>query len=584
MPSSSPEYVPPPKRESALFYPKLLTTLRSYTLPAFFSDLSAGLIVGIVALPLAIAFAIASGVTPDRGLTTAIIAGFLISVLGGSRVQIGGPTGAFVVIVYGIVQKYGIDGLILCTLMAGAMLVLMGLFRLGTIIKFIPYPLTVGFTAGIAVVIFSSQVKDFLGLQIETLPADFIEKWSLYLQHFGSLQVPTLLTSLGALAILLLWPRLPFNFCRKVPGSIVAILALTLIVQALHLPVETIGSRFGSLPSGLPSPTWPHFDFTALKQLIGPAFTVALLGAIESLLSATVADGMIESKHRSNTELIAQGIANLVAPLFGGIPATGAIARTATNVKNGGRTPIAGIIHSFTLLLIVVLFGKWAKLIPLSALAAILVVVSYHMSEWRAFKTLLRAPKMDVAVLLTTFLLTVFVDLTVAVEIGMLMSMVLFMKRMTDVTSIKNVTYELAHEQDDESSAPLPSLPPGVMVYEAEGAFFFGVAETLRENLDIGHKPPKVMILKMKHVLALDATGIRALNDLLKACRRVGTALLLQGIHAQPFFALDRAGLLPAFGKGNVLESLQESLERAREILQNPASNEGAPDYADSHP
>ncbi len=560
------------KQETPIFYPKLLSTLKNYSFPLFWGDLSAGIIVGIVALPLAIAFAIASGVSPDRGLTTAIIAGFLISVLGGSKVQIGGPTGAFVVIVYGIVQQYGINGLLVCTLMAGMMLILMGVLRLGTIIKFIPYPLTVGFTAGIAVVIFSSQIKDLLGLQIGNLPADFIDKWQLYFSHLHTFQIQSLLLGISSLALMMAWPRLPYAFAKKIPASMVAILIITFLAQFFHLPVETIGSRFASIPSGIPSPVWPELHLAELKHLIGPAFTVALLGAIESLLSATVADGMIESKHRSNTELIAQGIANIVSPLFGGIPATGAIARTATNIKNGGRSPLAGIIHSLTLFLIVVLFGKWAKLIPLCVLSAILIVISYHMSEWRAFKILLRAPKMDVSVLLATFFLTILVDLTVAVEIGMLMSMILFMKRMTDVTSIKDVTETLQHENEEESfeEHPPSEIPRGVTIFEAEGAFFFGVAELLRENLDIGDKPPKVIILKMRHVLALDATGIRALNDLRKTCKKLGSTLILEGIHAQPYFALDRANLIGKFGEKNVVETLQEAIRRAREVLDSP--------------
>jgi SulP family sulfate permease len=563
-----------PRTQQPLFLPKLLSTLKSYSLPQFTNDLSSGLIVGIVALPLAIAFAIASGVTPDRGLTTAIIAGFLISALGGSKVQIGGPTGAFVVIVYGIVQQYGVNGLILCTLMAGVLLILMGSFRLGAIIKFIPYPLTVGFTAGIAVVIFSSQVKDFLGLKTGTLPADFIDKWKVYFENFHTIDATTFVLSILSLLIILLWPRIDGRVTRKIPGSIVAILIVTALVHLFHIPVETIGSRFGAIPSGLPHPVWPHFTLSELRSLMGPALTVALLGAIESLLSATVADGMIESRHRSNTELIAQGVANLVTPIFGGIPATGAIARTATNVKNGGRTPVAGMVHSLTLLLIMLLFGRWAKLIPLSVLAAILIVISYHMSEWHAFKNLLRAPKMDVAVLLTTFLLTVLVDLTAAVEIGMLMSVLLFMKRMTDVTKVREVTQEMNENlideklQEDEAKSITPKIPPGVVIYEAEGAFFFGVTEYLRETLNWGDKAPRVMILRMRHVLALDASGIRALDDLRKGCTRTGTQLILEGIHAQPLFALDRAELLAEFGEKNVVGNLDEALNRAHEILR----------------
>ncbi len=552
-----------------LFFPKIISTLKNYSLAIFWGDLSAGVIVGIVALPLAIAFAIASGVTPDRGLTTAIVAGFLISALGGSRVQIGGPTGAFVVIVYGIVEKYGVNGLVLCTLMAGVILILMGIFRLGAIIKFIPYPLTVGFTSGIAVIIFSSQIRDFLGLATGTLPADFVDKWTIYFKTFSTLQLPAVIMAMSSLAIISLWPRIN----RKIPGSLVAILIMTAITQIFHINVETIGSRFGNIPSGLPHPVWPHPTFLEMKNLVAPAFTVALLGAIESLLSATVADGMIEGRHRSNTELIAQGIANLVSPLFGGIPATGAIARTATNVKNGGKTPVAGIVHAFTLFAIVILFGRWAKLIPLSVLAAILIVVSYHMSEWRSFKALLRAPRMDIMVLLVTFFLTIFVDLTVAVEIGMLMSMVLFMKRMTDVTSVREITDEINEVQNEQNlradadSTSRQSIPKGVVVYEAEGAFFFGVAKSLRDTLTLGNKPPKVMILRMRHVLALDASGLRALKDLRDGCQRTGTQLILSGIHAQPYFALDHAGLIEEFGSENVSKTLDESLQRARQLM-----------------
>lgn len=558
-------------RVQPVFVPKLFSTLKTYTFSLFLGDLSAGLTVGIVALPLAIAFAIASGVTPDRGLTTAIVAGFLISALGGSRVQIGGPTGAFVVIVYGIVQRYGINGLLICTLLAGAILILMGALRLGTIIKFIPYPLTVGFTAGIAVVIFSSQIKDFFGIKIEALPADFLEKWAVYLKTFHTLDWTTLAISLLSLAIILLWPRLDGKLTHRIPGSIVAIVLVTTLVHLFHIPTDTIGSRFGSIPSGLPQPTWPQFTLLELKGLIGPAFTVALLGAIESLLSATVADGMIESRHRSNTELIAQGIANLAAPIFGGIPATGAIARTATNVKNGGRTPVAGMIHAVTLFLIVLLFGRWANLIPLCVLAAILMVVSYHMSEWHAFKTLLRAPRMDVAVMVVTFLLTVLVDLTVAVEVGMLMAVILFMKRMTDVTTVKEITREMQGESFDKEEKEREDLarriPKDVVVYEMEGAFFFGAAELLRDTLDLGQAPPKILILRLRHVLALDATGLRALKDLRSQCQRSKTQLLLSGIHVQPLFAMEKSGFTKEMGRENILENIDLALKRAEEIL-----------------
>ncbi len=552
-----------------LFLPKLFSTLKDYSWKIFWGDLSSGIIVGIVALPLAIAFAIASGVTPDRGLTTAIIAGFLISALGGSRVQIGGPTGAFVVIVYHIVEKYGINGLLISTLMAGIMLIALGLLRLGTMIRFVPYPLTVGFTSGIAVVIFSSQVKDFFGLQTGTLPADFIEKWATYLKHFHTVDIPTSLLSILALLIIIFWPRIN----RKIPGSIIAIIILTALAQLFHLPVETIESRFGALPTGFPDLVWPQFTLSELKELMSPAFTIALLGAIESLLSATVADGMIEGRHRSNTELIAQGIANLITPLFGGIPATGAIARTATNVKNGAKTPVAGIIHALTLLLILLVLGPLARLIPLCVFASILMVVSYHMSEWHAFRALLKSPRMDVAVLLVTFLTTVLVDLTLAVEIGSLLSIILFMKRMTDVTTVREVTREMDETLDEDTlrsekeSISKRSIPNEVRVYEAEGALFFGVAELVRDNLDIGENPPKIIILRMRHVLALDATGIRALLDLKRACRNQGTQLVLSGLHAQPLFALTRADLFLEFGKENITANIDEALQRARNIL-----------------
>jgi len=560
---------PAAKSRQPIFLPKIISTLKTYSLENFWGDLSGGVIVGIVALPLAIAFAIASGVTPDRGLTTAIVAGFLISSLGGSRVQIGGPTGAFVIVVYTIVEKHGINGLIICTLMAGVMLILMGVARLGAVLKFIPYPLTVGFTAGIAVVIFSSQVKDFLGMRTESVPADFLEKWAVYFKNIHTLHLPTVALSLASLFIILLWPRIS----RRIPGPVAALLIVTAVVNVFNIPVETIGGRFGSIPSGLPKPVWPHFTFADVKMLIPSALTVALLGAIESLLSATVADGMIEGKHRPNTELIGQGIANIITSLFGGIPATGAIARTATNVKNGGRTPVAGIIHALTLLGIVLIFGRWATAIPLCVLAAILVVVSYHMSEWHAFKSLLRAPRMDVSVLLVTFLLTVFVDLTIAVEVGILMSAVLFMKRMTDVTVIKEITRELEEPVDEEAlreaedAVSRRKVPDEVAVYEAEGALFFGVAELIRDTMDIGKNPPRVLILQTRHVLALDATGLRALADLKKQCARYKTHFIISGVHAQPIIAMERSGFLYEIGENNVFKTIDDALNRAREVL-----------------
>jgi SulP family sulfate permease len=401
--------------------PKLVTSLQTYDRGQFGKDLTAGIIVGIVALPLAIAFAIASGVTPDRGLWTAIVAGFLISALGGSRVQIGGPTGAFVVVVYSVVQKYGIDGLIVSTFMAGLLLIAFGIARFGAAIKFIPHPVVTGFTSGIAVIIFSSQVRDLLGLRMDDVPADFVEKWSAY-SHAGGFNLTALALSLGSILILVLWPRVS----KRIPAPFVALILATLATRVFNLPVETIGSRFGEISASLPLPHIPHLTFAQISSLIAPAFTIALLGAVESLLSAVVADGMIGGRHRSNMELVAQGVANVASASFGGIPATGAIARTATNVKNGGRTPVAGMVHALTLLVITLAFGRWASLIPMSVLAAILVVVAYHMSEWRAFRAELRSPRSDVVVLLATFLLTVLVDLTVAIEVGMVLAAFLF--------------------------------------------------------------------------------------------------------------------------------------------------------------
>ena len=422
-----------------MFRPKLFETLKHYNKHQFGKDVLAGLIVGIVALPLAIAFAIASGVSPEKGLVTAVIAGFTISALGGSRVQIGGPTGAFIVIVYGIVQVHGVNGLVIATFMAGMMLILMGFARLGAVIKFIPHPLITGFTSGIALIILSSQVKDFFGLSMGAVPADFLDKWESYFLHFRSINGYSLAIATVTIIIIQYWPKIT----RKVPGSLMAILITTALMQWLKLPVETIGSKFGNIPSTLPIPSVPHLDFLTIKNLVRPAFTIALLCAIESLLSAVVADGMIGGNHKSNMELVAQGAANIFSSLFGGIPATGAIARTATNVKNGGRTPVAGMVHAVTLLLIMLFVGKWASLIPMATLAGILVIVAYNMSEWRGFATVLRGPRTDVVVLLTTFFLTVLVDLTVAIEVGMVLAAFLFMRNMIKFSNVNMLTREI---------------------------------------------------------------------------------------------------------------------------------------------
>ncbi|HEX9382203.1 MAG TPA: sulfate permease [Gemmatimonadaceae bacterium] len=554
-----------------MFVPKSITTLKSYSRSQFRSDLAAGVIVGVVALPLAIAFAIASGVTPDRGLYTAIIAGFLISALGGSRVQIGGPTGAFVVIVYGIVQKYGIDGLVVATIMAGMILVILGIAKLGSAIKFIPHPVVVGFTSGIAVIIFSSQVKDFLGLRMGDLPVEFIPKWLAIASHLDSINARALAVSLIALLIMVLWPRLS----HRIPGPFVALIATTLAVRLFDIPVETIGTRFGAISASLPHPIVPHVSLAQVTALVAPAFTIALLAAVESLLSAVVADGMIGGRHRSNMELIAQGVANIVAPMFGGMPATGAIARTATNVKNGGRTPVAGMVHALTLLLITLFFGRWAALIPLATLAAILVVVSYHMSEWRTFRSELTAPKSDVAVLLTTFSLTVLVDLTVAIEVGMVLAAFLFMRRMAEVTNVSIVTRELADgnddEEDDPNSVGRREVPRDVEVFEINGPFFFGAAEQFKDTLGQIAKKPRVLIIRMRDVPAIDSTGLHALHELARSCKHDGTLLLLADVHAQPMFALVRSDMLVELGEENLFGNLDDALDRARQYLELPA-------------
>jgi SulP family sulfate permease len=547
--------------------PKLFTTLRTYDRHQFGADVLAGVIVGVVALPLAIAFAIASGVGPARGLYTAIVAGFLISALGGSRVQIGGPTGAFVVIVAGIVAKYGVDGLLIATFMAGFILVLFGLFRLGTAIKFIPYPVVVGFTSGIAVVILSSEVRDFFGFRMETVPADFLERWRAFAHAAPTLNPWALGVSLASLAIMIWWPRLS----RRIPGPFVALIVVTVVVNLFHLPVETIGSRFGTLHVGFPAPSLPHISGAELKLLVGPAFTIALLGAVESLLSAVVADGMIGGRHRSNVELVAQGIANIASPLFGGIPATGAIARTATNIKNGGRTPVAGMVHAFTLLVITLFVGKYAARVPLATLAAILVIVAYHMSEWRTFRSVLSAPRSDVLVLLATFLLTVLVDLTVAIQVGMVLAAFLFMKRMAEVTNVAVVTRELAEPaaaSNDVSGAVFRrEVPKVVEVYEINGPFFFGAAESFKNALSQVASRPRVLIIRMRNVPAMDATGLSAFKDLVRRSRKEGTAVLITEIHAQPMTALARSDLLDELGEDNVLGTLDEGLDRARALV-----------------
>src|SRR5499427_8669922 len=547
------------------FVPRLYLSLKGgYSLESFSKDLFAGITVGLVALPLAIAFAIASGVSPERGLFTAIVAGFLISALGGSRVQIGGPTGAFVVIVYAIVQQHGVTGLAAATIMAGIILVGFGLVGLGGAIKFIPHPVTIGFTSGIALIIFSSQVKDFFGLSLAIVPAPFIEKWRAYWEAGGSINGWALVVSLLTLAIVIGWPYLN----RRIPSPFVALIVCTAIVQLFHLPVETIGSRFGAIDARLPTPSLPAVGLHDLPGLLGPAFTIAMLGAIESLLSAVVSDGMIGGRHRSNMELVAQGVANIASPLFGGNPATGAIARTATNVKNGGRTPVAGIIHAGTLLLIALVFGKWAALVPMATLAGILMLVAYQMSEWRVFRAELRGPREDAAVLLTTFLLTVLVDLTVAIAVGMVLASFLFMKRMAEATNISAVTRALKEDGDDTTySEPgaisRRSVPDRVEVFEISGAFFFGAAEAFKEALGQIAGRPWVIIIRMRDVSLLDSSGLHALQEVVRRFRRDRTMVLLAEVHAQPLAVIEASELFHEMGD-DIFMNIDDALDRAR--------------------
>ncbi len=553
-------------RISDVFHPKILTTLKDYNRQTFISDLIAGIIVGIVALPLAIAFGIASGVSPEKGLITAIVAGFLISALGGSRVQIGGPTGAFIVIVYGIVERFGVEGLVIATIMAGFMLVGMGLLQLGTIIKFMPYPIVVGFTSGIAVVIFSSQIKDFFGISTEgNVPADFIEKWRFYFSHFDSVNLYALLLGLFTVLVSMYWPRIN----KQVPGTLIALLITTAAVTLFNLPVETIGSRFGEIPNTFNAPEIPLIGFDTFRLLLAPAFTIAMLGAIESLLSAMIADGATGGKHRSNTELIGQGIANIVTPLFGGIPATGAIARTMTNIRNGGKTPVAGIIHAAVLLLILLFFGKWAKLIPMSTLAGILVVVSYNMSEWRSFKNLFRNDRSEVAVLLTTFFLTVIIDLTVAIQFGLLLAVLLFLKRVIETSDIEILNKEVEDENIDfADEGEQLAIPQGVEVFEIRGAFFFGIANKFEEAERNVISQPEIRIIRLRRVPFIDSTGLNNLKSFILRSTGKGITVLLSGAAPQVSKALEKNGIDAIVGKDNVCVDIAAALQRALE-LQN---------------
>lgn len=550
---------------------KLFSCLKTYDKKTFMSDLMAGIIVGIVALPLAIAFGIASGVTPEKGIITAIVAGLVISLFGGSKVQIGGPTGAFIIIIYGIIQKYGFEGLTIATLMAGFFLVLFGLLRLGTIIKYIPYPIVVGFTSGIVVTIFTTQIKDLFGLTLPSNPSDFIEKWGVYLQNFDTIDPWCALIGVASVVVIAVTPR----FSKKIPGSLIAIILMTIVALLLKnfagvLSIETIGDRF-SISNELPAAQVPDMNWETIKSLVSPAITIAILGAIESLLSATVADGVIGDHHDSNTELVAQGLANIASPLFGGIPATGAIARTMTNINNGGKTPVAGIIHAVVLLLIFLFLMPLAKYIPMACLAGVLVVVSYGMCGWRSFLELMKNPKSDVTVLLITFFLTIIFDLTIAIEVGLIIACLLFMKRMSETTDVKAITEEIDLNQDAEfSTGNLDHLiiPQGVEVYEINGPYFFGAGNKFEEIMASFGDRPKVRIIRMRKVPFVDSTGIHNLTNLCEMSKKEGIQIVLSGVREKVNGQLEHAGFYHLIGEENICSHINLALKRANEIIE----------------
>lgn len=543
--------------------PKIFTLIKEkkITKEQVMKDVMAGIIVAIIALPLSIALGISSGVSPEKGLITAIVAGFIISFLGGSRVQIGGPTGAFVVIVYTIVQMYGINGLIIATLMAGIMLVIMGVLKLGDLIKYVPHTITVGFTSGIAITLLSTQIKDFLGLNIENVPAEFIPKWQSYFSNMGTLNIAALLVGIGCILIMVYWPRVN----KTIPGSVIALIISTLAVQLFNLPVETIGSRYAEISSSIPGPSIPMFEIETIKILFKPAMTIAILAAIESLLSAVVADGMIDDSHDSNMELIAQGIGNIGSALFGGIPATGAIARTAANVKNGGRSPISGMVHAITLLLIMLLFMPLAKMIPMTTLAAVLIVVSYNMGEWSTFKTLLKAPKSDIVILLLTFVFTIVFDLVVAIEIGMILAMFLWIRRLAETTDIKKVQGIKSKRNKDGEVIQIDNNK--ILIYEVNGPFFFGVVQDFIKMISKIETAAEVLLLDMRHTQALDASAISALERLHNHCKKHNIKLIISNIQQQPKKALTKMEFVKSLGEGAVFNTREEGLKAAHEYI-----------------
>jgi SulP family sulfate permease len=559
------------------FKPKLFSTMKTYNRKQFTTDLLAGIIVGIVALPLAIAFGIASGVTPEKGIITAIVAGLIVSLFGGSKVQIGGPTGAFIIIIYGIIQQYGFEGLTIATLLAGVFLIMFGVLHLGTIIKYIPYPIVVGFTSGIALTIFTTQIKDLLGLSMATVPSDFIEKWIAYIGAFPTIDWWSAGVGIASVAVIALWPKLTrHSAIGKLPGSLIAIILMTIAALLLKqyagvMTIETIGDRF-SISNQLPGAQVPSLTWDVIKGLVSPAITIAILGAIESLLSATVADGVIGDRHNSNTELIAQGIANLASPIFGGIPATGAIARTMTNINNGGRTPVAGIIHAAVLLLIFLFLMPLAQYIPMACLAGVLVIVSYNMSGWRSFTSILKNPKSDVIVLWVTFLLTVIFDLTIAIEVGLICACLLFMRRMAETTDVKVISDEI-NPEEEESDFQLGNLehltiPKGVEVYEINGPYFFGAGNKFEEIMGaLRHHRPKVRIIRMRKVPFVDSTGIHNLTNLCLMSQAEGIQVVLSGVNPTVQAVLHKAGFDTMLGEENICSHINLALERAKQLV-----------------
>ena len=553
-------------KNSIDFHPKLVSSLRNYSRGKFTADLMAGIIVGIVALPLAIAFGIASGVSPEKGLVTAIVGGLIVSLMGGSNVQIGGPTGAFIVIVYGIIAKFGFEGLAIATFIAGIIMLAVGVLRLGTVIKFIPYPIVVGFTGGIALTIFTTQIKDLFGMRIEQMPADFISKWMVYFQNIGSIDLCSLAVGAVSILIIVLTPKVS----RKVPGSLAAIILVTVACWLLRRyagmsTVETIGDRF-TINASLPRPTGISFNMETINMLLPSAFTIAILGSIESLLSATVADGVTGDRHNSNTELIAQGAANMIVPLFGGIPVTGAIARTMTNINNGGRTPVAGIVHAVVLLLILLFLSPLTKHIPMACLAGVLVVVSYNMSEWRTIKAMMHNPKSDVAVLVVTLLLTVVFDLTIAIEVGLVMAILLFMKRVMESTNIKVIHDQMQIHHDGENFDEQLSIPADTEVYEIEGPFFFGIANKFDEAMRRVKKSSRIRVVRMRKVTFIDSTGIHNLEIFIRSSHREGRVVILSGVNEAVRAALESSGVCELVGHENVCDHIDKALARANEI------------------